>query len=333
MVLASCSSVTMELERPEMILVKLPDFNVCEDYDSIFPAVSRWHIKIEGEDCSEDFFVEDSKFYVSLKTNRLTGITAFPLTEGSSVKGEKNGENTGNFAVDLKTCDGDFVAGDKKEVLFFCCAGTVLPYCDFCKNEFFEISLNWEDGFCAYVLQKVFEGAFKSRSESSDFVTKFNWKKMLETVRSKIEASELEFECGDNNQGIFYNPWLLDLETVVQKITDGSFTVSCLGVKSVLSIDCAEAGVLNEFVFSDLAHTDESRGFENVEAAKKLVSAFVLENTVIQKYGRVCIKKSGINLFMTDNSKGVMITGNKEKNLSVRSVYMPIFCKGYEYSE
>lgn len=308
MVLASCSSVTMELERPEMILVKLPDFNVCEDYDSIFPAVSRWHIKIEGEDCSEDFFVEDSKFYVSLKTKRLTGITAFPLTEGSSVPGETSGENTGNFVVDSKMCDGDFVAGDKKEVLFFCCAGTVLPYCDFCKNEFFEISLNWEDGFCAYVLQKVFEGAFKSRRESSDFVTKFNWKKMLETVRSKIESSELEFECGDNNQGIFYNPWLLDLETVVQKITDGSFTVSCLGVKSVLSIDCAEA-------------------------AKKLVSAFVLENAVIQKYGRVCIKKSGINLFMTDNSKGVMITGNKEKNLSVRSVYMPIFCKGYEYSE
>lgn len=308
MVLASCSSVTMELERPEMILVKLPDFNVCEDYDSIFPAVSRWHIKIEGEDCSEDFFVEDSKFYVSLKTNRLTGITAFPLTEGSSVSGETSGEKNGNFVVDSKTCDGDFVAGDKKEVLFFCCAGTVLPYCDFCENEFFEISLNWEDGFCAYVLQKVFEGAFKSRSESSDFVTKFNWKKMIETVRSKIEASELEFECGDNNKGIFYNPWLLDLETVVQKITDGSFTVSCLGVKSVLSIDCAEAG-------------------------KYLVSAFVLENAVIQKYGRVCIKRSGINLFMTDNSKGVMITGNKEKNLSVRSVYMPIFCKGYEYSE
>ncbi|MCR4953264.1 MAG: hypothetical protein K6A43_04235 [Treponema sp.] len=311
MVFSSCSSLTAE--REENVLVKLPVFEQTESDSFVFPKVSRWYVKIEGECCSDAFFVNGSEFYVSLKKNRLTGITAYPLTrvrDCEYVCNECNFENGRDFVA---------TGNVEKEVTFFCCTGAIVPYCVTNENGFLEIPLTWEDGFCAHVLQRVYLGTSCKRTDAADHVEKFNWKKMLETVRTKIETSERNFE---NIAETFYNPWLLDLDVIIQKIADGSFNASCLGIKGVFSVDCTANEVLKDFVGID----------ENHSAGSFLVSAFVPENSIIQKYGRVSLKKDVVNLFMTDCSKGVLLCGNKEKNLSAKSVYLPIFCYGYEDS-
>ncbi|MCR4734416.1 MAG: hypothetical protein K5829_05385 [Treponema sp.] len=289
--LCACSSLT--IENPDLLLVKLPDFNLNQEVSPEFPRVKRWLVQIYGEDGRDSFFVDESEFNISLRKNRLTAITAFPLTA-------------------LSDCTEDI----EKEVLFFSCAGAILPYCSLNKSDSVDLQLTWEDGFSAYILQRLFSGSELDKNLTADFLLKFNWNKLLDLVRSKIENSFLEFENSDTCDGIcFYNPWLLDVENIVQKIADGTFTASCLNLKGILSFDCLNCEAV------------VCRG------RRCPLSAFVLENTVIQAYGRLSVKKNEINLFMIDGLKGILVSGNKEKNLSVKSIYMPIFCKGYEYSE
>ena len=268
-------------DRQENLVVYLPDFNVLSSDFEGFPTLSRWYVKIVGEAYSDCFFVSGSEFHITVRKNQLLGITAYPLI---------NEKNSG---------DDVSVEDFEKEVSFFCCAGAILPYC--CPDFGTEIQMDWYDGFCAALMQRIFSGAYGNLEDAGRFAAKFNWKKLRDLLREKMDLNGTGSE-------IFYNPWLLDADAIVQRIAGGNFTASTLSLKYVFSVDCLNSGLVGE--------------------NECLFSAFIPENEFIRTNGRVSLKKDCWNLFMTENSKGLLVKGNKEKNLSAMRVYMPIFCKG-----
>ena len=297
MLFCACSSLTSDCRK--ILLVKFPDLGL-RDFSSFknSNAISRWYVKIEGDSYSDCFFVTGSEFTFSVEERQLLSITAFPLVFGATDPSVLDFSSMEEFS----TTTGEASSVDfEQEVQFFCCAGAILPYSlENCSNGINEIELAWEDGFCAYVMQRLFKGSSMEKGRTADFILEFNWEKMMELVRSKIKDSALKIETdGEIAGNAFYNPWLLDVDVVVQKIADRKFTASALNLKGVFTAECGAA-----------------------------ISAFVPENEFILKYGRATLRKNCANLFMTENSKGVILCGDKEKNLSATKVYMPIFCKG-----
>ena len=56
-----------------------------------------------------------------------------------------------------------------------------------------------------------------------------------------------------------------------------------------------------------------------------VMSSFVPENQIIQKYGTISLTKDKASLFSLDNLYGVIFTGTSAKNVSIEYVFLPIF--------
>ena len=148
--------------------------------------------------------------------------------------------------------------------------------------------------------------------EIQDYIASFNWKKLQQYVSSQISSYEENLSSDSELQ--FYNPWLLDLQTVLEKIAARNFTATALNLKSTFQIS-----------------VEEKLGNGIVSGSDLILSSFVPENQIIQKYSTITLSKNKAAVFSADNLYGVIFTGSSAKNVSIEYVFLPIFINDEKY--
>lgn len=269
----------------------LPEWPPAFGNKDLYPDVVKWIVRLEGKNKNEICEI-DGKFgcinpclTLNLQKNEILSVTATPVTEF--------GENL---------------------VEFFKCAGSIYPINNEVTTTYsVKNQLLWENGFAAYIMQRfVLSGRENGYSEEQieEFLKEFNWKKFQQVLNKKTEDSfvlfsELESEeVTTTSNVIFYNPWLCDLEKVLDQIAFGNFTATAVNMKSVFSAQSTEF--------------------------KDFMSSYVPENEIISNYGCLCLKSKERNLFSVYNSYGVLFEGTSAKKLSIEPVFLPIYIEEYE---
>lgn len=269
----------VSLSEKEEIFVILPKWPPSDSFSDGYPNLSRWEIDFYSCEKRECFYTNDKFLSYTVNKNEPFCITAKPIT----------------YAFD---------GNSFYETSFFYAAGTVYPYS---KNEDCTMFLKWEDGFAAECMKKI----IKSKDETDisyelliKFVESFNWKKMIEEIEKKI------FESVENDDVAMYNPWLLDSQKVLKKLSEKQFSAS----------------YLNLLGYSDFDFSEEINS-ESDYAKNKLIlfSKFVLENEYLYKKKKIKLK-NGENNYLTDCYRFEMIiTLDSEKKLSKETVLLPIY--------
>lgn len=149
---------------------------------------------------------------------------------------------------------------------FFMPAGMIFPF----ENEF-----SWESGFSADCLKKFYLSASQANSKDAvkNYASRFNWQNFSSTIKEKSEKS-----------GAFYNPWLLDQQSVLLSIENASFSATKLSQKKTCSINAAE--LFAEFpeyrIFSDYVPQNFCAKNESFTLSKQKINKFLLyENSKI----------------------------------------------------
>lgn len=176
------------------------------------------------------------------------------------------------------------------EMSFFKCAGCVYP-AEFEGKD--SVQITWENGFSAYVFQSMYKAALVAgltENTAADFMKCMNWKKFEEALCQQTE-NEME-------KGICYNPWLCDLSDIFQRISCRNFRQTYLNMAQAFQIDCP---------------------YENV------LSSYIPENKLAGIQGKLTVAGGKCNTFLVNNKYGLIVTGESEKNLSLKLVYLPIF--------
>lgn len=159
---------------------------------------------------------------------------------------------------------------------FFKPAGMIFP---------FEDNLSWESGFSADCLKKFYLSSTQVNSKNAvkNYASRFNWEKLSQTIKEKSEKSE-----------IFYNPWLLDQQSILISIEKGNFSATKLSQKKTCAFNATE-------LFAEFPE-------------KKIFSDYVPQN-FFTKNEIFILSKQKINQFLFyEDSK--IITVNAESNSS-----------------
>ncbi|MCR5290230.1 MAG: hypothetical protein K6E51_09590 [Treponema sp.] len=93
----------------------------------------------------------------------------------------------------------------------------------------FETVATWQGGYTATMLSSIYK-ASTSRDETASFCNSFNWRRFTQTLIEKEQKSTQTF----------YNPWLLDKQTIINAITSHTFTVYKLSLKNIESLTLSE---------------------------------------------------------------------------------------------
>ena len=175
---------------------------------------------------------------------------------------------------------------------FFKCAGAVYPW---------SLELSWSGGYSANLMRTLVLGMEKSGWSASYIcanLCQFNWYKLNQVLEQKQQDS-LE-------EGIFYNPWLLDSQKVLEAIAYKDFTATKLRQSGVFSA--------------------------NLEFC--VYSSYVPENQVCcskEKAGCVTVKKDEPLLVAVpaeSQEYGIILYGSSEKNISLEFISLPIYIEG-----
>ena len=275
--LFGCSYNVLDLEASEEISVQLPTwppstYKTPQELNlSPYPHLSRWKVQITsaGQVCT--YFTKDEKISFTVKKNEPLAVSVTPIT---------------------LTTDGE-------EVQFFKPAGMIYPY---------EECFSWEGGFST----AVFERLFASKKETgvttehmNAFLKSFNWKKLSQTIQKKVEESVNEFSDEATKSPVFYNPWQIDLYTLLDNLCYGNFKATFVNAKNVLSYSVEKLEV--------------GKGQVN------LLSSFVPENEILWQYGKISIKKDLITSISCNIDLSILITYFSSKKISQEVVFMPIF--------
>ena len=186
---------------------------------------------------------------------------------------------------------------------FFHCAGGIYPYCFERSGKTRTVNVSWEQGFSAYLMDSIFLSAnsiyAQSESQKSayeNYITFFNWKKLVTTIRSKATiAPNVEA------QEVFYNPWHTDLSVIKQGIAYKDFSATLLNQKNCFSVVLQDYG------------TNES-----------VLSPYIPENEMIHNFSQFSLKKNEENYFSVNNQYQMIIRGSSAKNLSIEYIFLPI---------
>ena len=284
----SCS-IDNKLDTFETISINLPEWPPSISQDN-YPELSKWIIKIRGENVDEKMEVplqDCNQIILKAEKNKPLCITATPITLNKN----------------------------NQEVSFFKCAGVVYPQNFEKDDKKGKLQLTWENGFSAYLMELLYNSASENghkEKEIQDYIASFNWKKLQQYVRGQISSYEENLSSDSELQ--FYNPWLLDLQTVLEKIAARNFTATALNLKSTFQIS-----------------VEEKLDSEIATEAEPILSSFVPENQIIQKYGTITIAKNKAAVFSADNLYGVIFTGSSAKNVSIEYVFLPIFINDEKY--
>lgn len=199
---------------------------------------------------------------------------------------------TENFAIDFSygqiiSIIAQPVTLDKfgNENLFFYPCGMIYPYC----ND----KLEWESGFTADILKSLLLGS-ENDSKINNFISKFNWNKLDEYLKAKIHNSMVY----ENTK--FYNPWNKKKDTILELISSRKFNATSLNINNTETVKIEDYG-LNY---------------------KSVISPFVIENEIIEKYKSFCLSNDEINFYSIYNEKCVIIYNSKKL---VRFSNLPLF--------
>lgn len=244
--------------------VVLPEF--CSYFDERCPDLDGWRIVVCSEYGKDDFFISEDFFYVDGNKNITGSVLAYPVCKDSC----------GN------------------RVLFFEPAGAVFLNADSNGN----LDLKWSEGFVAYVMQCLFESEMKTGeklSVVSEGIGEFNWAKFDNQIKERV------LEC---ENGIFYNPWKVDLECLLKAVAARSFRVNLLYLNNMI----------------DFSIPDDM----------EIWSSYVPENRNIKKKSKILIKQSEVNLISDYNLTAIIIVGKSAEKLSIKRCSMPNAITGYD---
>lgn len=258
--LMSCAE-QVHFKTEEEITVILPEWPPLESSNQTYPPLYKWIIKVDGKQVQTD----ENQFPLRVAKNLPSSITATPITLGPQ----------------------------NSPVTFYKPAGAVYPYV--CNNN---VELTWQNGYAATIFEQLYTNAEKcgySPQAARKYAARYNWKKLSETVETKIQ------KCIADREQPFYNPWLLDTQTVLEGIAYNSFSAAKLNLTSS-----------NVFLYQ-------------LENGIELHSSFIPENEFIAENKAVTIKKNGFNFFSLSQTYGIIISGNSAKNVLLEYIYLPIY--------
>lgn len=327
-------SIDNKLDSYEKISVNLPAWPPFEDAiqsqaetwpcQSTYPELAKWIIRIRGEELDERMEVSadglDGSESNTVGLNENTcDISTTPFSISLEVAKNKPLSITATPITLNK---------NNQPVEFFKCAGAIYPQNykvvknkgKFWQGNKGNVQMSWENGFSAQLMQTLYDSAAQSSYDEQmiqDFIARYNWKKMQQYIQGQIDSfeenmqAEMNIQTNANTQAtslpLFYNPWLLDMQTVLEKIAMQGFTATALNLKNSFQIS-----------LEDKIYCESS---ESIAA----MSSFVPENQIIQKYGTISLAKDKASLFSLDNLYGAIFTGTSAKNVSIEYVFLPIF--------
>ena len=328
-------SINNKLDSYEKISVNIPVWPPFDDaiqgqaesgpWQSNYPELAKWIIRIRGEEL-------DKKMEVFVDGLDGSESNTVGLDESSSyIRGKQ-------FSISLEVAKNKPLSitatpitlnKNNQPVEFFKCAGAIYPQnYEVVKNKgkFWQgnkgnVQVTWENGFSAQIMQTLYDSATQSGYDEQmiqDFIAHFNWKKLQQYIQTQIDSFKENMQAEMNTQTnadtqatslpLFYNPWLLDMQTVLEKIAMRDFTATALNFKNTFQIS------LEEKLYR-----------ENSSNSVSVMSSFVPENLFIQKYGTISLAKDKASLFSLDNLYGAIFTGTSAKNVSIEYVFLPIF--------
>ena len=278
--LPACKS---DLESDEeKIEVILPSWDYLTNSAAPYPPLSRWKIKVSTAQKVSSFYLpaQSSSFTITPKVNSPLSITACPIT----------------------------LLSDGSETQFFKPAGAVYPHSlevnDDCSS--LCLTLFWEEGFTADIIEKLIEGknlSGTSASEMEKFLMEFNWKKFQQKIISNGEKSSEDSK--------FYNPWQIDTSTLLDNLSFATFDSNYQKTKYIYSVNLESINL----------------------PQSKILSSYIPENDIIEKLGLIFLKKKTPQTFLIDNTYGARLTATSSKKVSADYTYMPIYIEDYAHSE
>lgn len=263
-------SCTFFEEKQEEITFFLPDFSsILNEFSDL--EFAFWQIQYQN---SEGKFHEktcDNKIIIKTNKNEPLSVLAFPI----------------------------IVLPDKTFSQFFKPCGTIYPY----DYDDFSQNLTWENGFCANLINMLFDSSAESNlstSQINDFIKTFNWKKLMQSISKTTSQNHEEILSSSSNK--FYNPWQIDIQKLLENLSTKKFTSSLLKTNSIYNFS------KEDFNFS-----------EN----DIILSSYVPENIILKEKSIFTLKKDFPSLFLFNNFYGILITASSSKNISVQWTYMP----------
>lgn len=240
-----------------------PAFNGSQEY----PQISYWILELNtaSNSVTMNCTTLEREIHFCVNKNEPVSITALPVSKDST----------------------------ESKKIFFKCSGGIYPY----GKENTQIVLSWKEGFTAFLMQSMFKSSKKmnySQEDIKNFISKFNWEKLLNSVDEKIENQNQEA----------YNPWLLNKEEILKGISNGSFSARALKMKEVMEVKIPEN--------------------------QHILSSFIPENEKIEKKSQILIKKSEVNVFSDYNLNGILVKGDSVQNLSIENISLPLYIEEYE---
>lgn len=280
LVMAVCLLWFLEGCSFEGIKESWPVTNSKEKVTVILPELTEpaWEIsfwKIEITSCSKTVTKKlngaEGRFNLELEKNRPVSVTVTPV----------------------------FKKSESEEIEFIKPAGQIYPY----GYNNGKLVLTWGGGYCSSVFKTLVTGAAEAGETAvyiQNYLSRFNWKRFLETIEEKINSSVKDFlDADDAASAVFYNPWLLNEQSVLEAIAYDSFNANKLRLSEVFSVDLE----LSCF------------------------SSFVPENEIIMEQKRVSVRKNEVNFFSLSQSYGIIVSGASAKNISIQCISMPIYKK------
>ena len=202
---------------------------------------------------------------------------------------------------------------DGSEVNFFKPAGALYPYFTEGDTSSLHCVLTWESGFTADAMQKIISSK-KETGLSSDavktFLMQFNLKKLQEKINQNIAASILSFESESRPK--FYNPWQLDSFTLLDNLSFAIFDSKYLNNSYIFTVELELLRIPQD---------------------KTLLSSFLPENQIIQKYRYLTLKKKTPQIYIMENTYALTLSASSAKKVSAGLTYMPILIEDYEHSD
>jgi len=251
----------------EMVEFQLPSW---PDY---LPRLLKWKVELwSPERKSPQLFelsAQEKSFVQKVRKNELLGISVKPVTQ---IQGTSSS--------------------------FFKEAGALYPAaCREIKLGQSYLELTWTGGYASAVFKKLIKAAYKGGQSSTyinSYLSAFNWERFLELLTER-QAEEGKY---------FFNPWLLDSQTLLEAISYQNFTASRVRLSEVFSL-ALEFPLFSSYV------PENSSSFTGQEA------------------GNITLRKNEAALFALPSSQrssfAVIIKGSSEKNISLEFISMPIY--------
>ena len=260
---------------------------------SLYPELLAWQIttnEVRNQLVNPDV----QEMEVSVPKNKPFYFIAQPITKVAQTQSQPQSQTQA-----------------QSQCTFFHCAGGIYPYCYERSGKTGVVTVSWEQGFSACLMDSMFlsansfysssDGKSESKSDSDrgksdyeNYLASFNWKKLVDTIQTKTAS---ESSSPEN----FYNPWHTDLSAIKQGIAYKDFSATLLNQKNCFSVVLQDYG------------TNES-----------VLSPYIPENEMIHNFSQFSLKKNEENYFSVNNQFQMIIRGSSAKNLSIEYIFLPI---------